>query len=330
MEKKIAVVGVGGRTGTLFAEELGNGAAVLGIGRESAVKSIKSGKVFISKDEGITYKFNCKTIAEKEVDKAVNPDFIFLATKNPVSPSIKYYYEKVDHLHLPDLILPQNGFLAADEAYEELERMFGNLAKDIKIIRVALFNAVSSKAYDEKITISYSLPIRLAFGVAYGPNNLEDLEEMFNKAKIEAYPVPQDEIKNMEYSKLFTNLIGVASFAHGMSIEEGFNDKETFLDEISVLKEYIRVVQKNNGRFLNFKHYPIGAFAFIVNKLPTSILSIFSKQIARIISSGRRGRTKGNIDEIYYYNGAVVKLGGELGVATPTNKKIYKIIKERL
>lgn len=330
MRKKVAVVGIGGRTGTLFADGLVNGAQVLGIGRESAVERIQNGMIHISKGEIVPYIFKCKMITEREFDKSINPDFILLATKNPVSAAVRYYYERVDPKHIPDLILSQNGFLAADEAYEELQRIFGDLVNKMRIFRVALFNAVSTEAHSDKYSISYSLPIRLSFGVAYGPDNVSGLKEIFDQSGIESYIVQQSDVRGMEYSKLFTNLIGTASFANGMSIEQGFNDKQVFADEINVLKEYMKVVRKSGGRFLNFKYYPIGLIAFLVDKLPVKMLGLFRRKIGSFISKERGGRAKGNIDEIDYYNGAIVKLGSKSGVETPINNKIYEMIKERL
>ena len=46
-EKKIAVIGVGGRTGTMFAFELGRVAVVLGIGKE--VVSIQKEQLFVKR-----------------------------------------------------------------------------------------------------------------------------------------------------------------------------------------------------------------------------------------------------------------------------------------
>jgi ketopantoate reductase len=327
MEKNILVVGAGGRTGTLFAQELKNAASIMCVGRGIVVRKIGKGGIFVLREGSSPLRFSCNTISEDDFNEKIKADFIFLATKNPVAPSVRYYYGRVDPAHIPDLILSQNGFLAADEAMSELERMFGALAKKIRIIRIVLFNTVSGQNVGSELTISYSLPLRLAFGIAYGPDEGKDLEGIFDKAKIEAYAVPSGEIKNMEFSKLFINLIGVASYAHGMSIEDGFNDKSVFYDEISVLREFINVVRKNNGKFLNFKHYPVKFFAFVIDKTPLNLLSIFRRLIAKIIAKERRGKSKGNIDEIGYYNGAVIRLGDELGVATTVNKKIYITIK---
>jgi ketopantoate reductase len=330
MGKKFAIVGVGGRTGTLFAEELQRGAKVIGIGRATAARKLANGSIRVSVNGSKPSCVQFEAIPENEFNKSLGVDFVFLTTKNPVVPAVRYYYEKVDPNHIPDLVLSQNGFLASDEAYRELRKLLGNKAEAVRIIRIALFNAVSSVAEDEKTVVSYSKPVRLAFGVAYGEDNVLDLEEIFAKAGIEAYNVPKAHVKDMEYSKLFTNLIGMASFAHGKSIREGFMDYESFKDEVMALKEYARAIRGAGGRFLNFKHYPVGVLAFLFGKVPFGLLWLFKGTIGNAILKERGMREKGNIDEIDYYNGAVIKLGLKIGVDTPTNSKIYNMIKGRL
>ncbi|MCX6083654.1 MAG: hypothetical protein NT102_01640, partial [Caldiserica bacterium] len=59
--------------------------------------------------------------------------------------------------------------------------------------------------------ISYLVPIRLAFGVAFGPDEIEDLRGLFLEAELEAEEIASENVKNMEFSKLFTNLLGMSS-----------------------------------------------------------------------------------------------------------------------
>ncbi len=61
-----------------------------------------------------------------------------------------------------------------------------------------------------------------------------------------------------------------------------------------------------------------------------TIISLFRKKIAKLITRGRGGKIKGNLDEIDYYNGEIIKLGKELGIEISFNQKIYQKIRERL
>ena len=51
LEKKVAVIGVGGRTGTMFAFELRNSANVLAVGRQREVEIVNQRKLFVEKKE---------------------------------------------------------------------------------------------------------------------------------------------------------------------------------------------------------------------------------------------------------------------------------------
>lgn len=329
---KIAIIGVGGRTGTMFAFEFQKAGDVLGIGRERDINIIKEKRLELKRGEDPPILFEGKVIGDSEFPKNSLPDIIFFAVKNPVGPVIKYYYQKIkEEEKLPSLVLAQNGIVAASQAKEVLKEVLGKRRfEEIRLIRFSLFNPVDSQEVNGKIQIDYFLPIRLAFGIYSGPKETKDIKEIFEKAKIEAEEVSPENIKNMEYSKLFLNLIGMASAAKGLTIEEGFKNKETFEEEMGVLREYIKVVKKMGGKFLNFKHYPIKLFIPLLNFLPLPILKIFRKTIAKTITKGRRGKEKGNIDEIEYYNGAVIRIGKKLGIETPINEKILKRVKEKL
>ena len=357
---KIAIIGVGGRTGTMFTFELRNSAEILGVGRKEEVQKVQEGKIYLQREKGETLRLRGKVIEEEEFNEEIMlespvvekqraegerqkpkvsgarvggflPDFIFLCVKNPVAPAVNFYYQRIKKEgKIPSLILSQNGISVVEEAKKELEKIFGEKAKEIKIIRVSLFNAISSEKIDDEIKISYFLPIRLAFGKASGEGEVKDLKEIFKRADIKTEELSSEDVKNMEFSKLFTNLVGMASAAKGLSIEKGFQDKETFEEEATVLREYIKVVKKSGGKFLNLKHYPIKFLTFLINFLPLSFLTVFRKILAKTITKGRGGKEKGTLDEVDYYNGAVIKLGEKFQVETPVNQKIYQKIKKNV
>ena len=92
-KKKISVIGIGGRTGTMFASELKKAADIVGIGREREVEMIKNRKLWLKRGEFQEEQFEGKIIKETEFSKEPLPDFIFLTTKNPVGPVVRYYYQ---------------------------------------------------------------------------------------------------------------------------------------------------------------------------------------------------------------------------------------------
>lgn len=327
--KKIAVIGVGGRTGTMFAQGLSKAGKIIGISREKEVKLIKQKKLYIKKQGRREELFKTEVIQDFEFPAESLPDIIFLTTKNPVAPVIKYYYQKIkNYQKLPVLALSQNGIVAADDALNTLKEIFGDKVEKIQIIRISLFNPIDREEKENKTYIKYSLPIRIAFSKVSGQNNLKEISDLFKKAGFEAEKLPFEQRKNMELSKLFLNLIGMASASRGLSVEEGFKNLESFKEEIFSLREFIKVVRVKNQNFINFSHYPVKLLASLIYYLPIGFLSFFRNQLARIINKGRKRKAK-DLDEINYYNGAVIKLGKNLGVPTPINQEILKRAKSR-
>lgn len=341
METKVAVIGVGGRTGTMFAYELQNAAEVVGVARKEEVDLIKKKKLYIEKSGSQRELFQGRVISEDEFPGKELPDIIFLATKNPVGLPVKSYYQKISDFlkgkeeKLPSLVLSQNGIAASKEALTALKEVFGEKGESIQIIRVCLLNPIekkiikngleaSSKKDFGNVCINYFLPIRLTFGVFSGSKDTQKIEKVFKEAHIEAQKVLPEDVTNMEFSKLFSNLLGVVSAVEGFSIKDGFKKKDVFVEEINVLREYIKVVKTSGGRFLNLPNAPIAFLATLIEKTPLPVLGAVRSKIGSMISKGRGGKPKGNLDEIDYYIGAIVELGKTLSIDTPSSKKVLK------
>ncbi len=316
-EKKIAVIGVGGRTGTMFCFELKEVANVLGVGQEIEKQ------LLVERKKERVKNLDVRMVSGSQWSlNDFSPDIIFLAIKNPVDQAIKYYYQRMKEKGIfPTLILSQNGVTAISDSISVLKEIFGSDYEKIRIVKLSLFNPIDRKQQKTEIIVNYSLPIRISFGKVSGPGNLKDIQLLFKNAGFETTEFSRDRIKNMEFSKLFFNLIGMASATKGLSIEQGFKDRESFKEEIEVLKEYIRVVKSSANSFVNFPHYPVKLFTLLIEILPTKLLLLFRKNIARIITKGREGKPK-DLTEIKYYNGFVVDLGEKLGIPTPINQKV--------
>ena len=174
MRKKIAIIGIGGRTGTMLAAELEKTADVLGIGREKEIGIIKKEKFYIEKRGSTPEMFKGSVIEESEFLQNFLPDTIFLTTRNPVNPALKYYYQKIKERGVkpPVLLLSQNGISAGKDAVDSLREIFGEGAKKIQVIRMNIFNPVDGKITEDKITISYSPPIVVSFSKISGSGNI--------------------------------------------------------------------------------------------------------------------------------------------------------------
>lgn len=321
---KIGIIGIGGRTGTMFFQELKNSGEVFGIGKKEEIEKIKNKELFVEKN-GKKELVEGNLIEENEFPKGVDFDFLFLTVKNPIGQVVKTYYQKIKErgLKIPTLFLSQNGIEASNEALLGLKEIFGE--KEFPIFRISLFNPVEKKILNNHTIISYSLPIKMALAKISGSQEEKEINNFFKKANFKVFLISQKEAKNMEYSKLFLNLIGMASATKGLSVREGFSKKEVFLEEIKAMKEYITVVKAAKGKFLNFPGYPVKTFSFLFS-LPPLFLFPLRKIFGKIIDRARTGKAK-DLDEIDYYNGAVVKLGKIFNIKTPVNEEILKKVK---
>ncbi len=334
MKKKIFVVGAGGRTGTMFAEELKNACDVIGVARDAQADAIEAKKVFVKKD-GTVAPLEIDVVREWEfasVSKDAAADYLFLATKNPVGPAVRQYYENFRNAEkIPALVLSQNGLSAGDDARAALREVFGGEAKQAQVIRVSLFNPIDADAAGGQFSISYRLPIRLCYGVINGSEDAAGLRAIFGAAGIDAEQVRQRDTRNMEYSKLFLNLIGMAMASKGRPVKDAFDDLDAFALEINALKEYIGLVRASGGRFLNFGNYPypVGVVAWMIAVTPVSLLSRFSGLFAKMVAKGRNDKPK-DLDEIDYYSGEVVRLADKLGRPASVNEKIIADAKKIL
>ncbi len=326
--KKIAIIGIGGRTGTMFAFELKGSADILGVGREPEIKLIEEKNLYIEKGNRAPELFQEKAISGIEFQQQTVLDIILLTTKNPISGLIKYYYQGFKE-KIPTLLISQNGIAALAEAKKALKEIFGERAEKIRVVRVILFNPIEKKYLKDKVVIKYTLPVRIVLAKSSGEEGIKDIVEVFRKADIEVKEFPSEEAKNLEYSKLFLNIIGVAAASRGYSVKDGFKNKEIFKEEVGALKEYIKVIKLSGGKFLNFPHYPVKLLATLFAWLPLTFLLPVRNMLAEIVSKGREGKPK-DLDEVEYYNGAVVGLGEKVGFKTPFNKKIYQRALERL
>ena len=302
MEKTVAIVGVGGRTGTMFSFEIGRKNNVLGIARKDTIEFLGKNELYIDRGKGPIL-FKEKVIEDVVFSENDSPDIVFLTNKNPVSVALKYYFQKCG-AKKPIFVLSQNGIDAINSAQKTLKEIAK--PEDIKVVRMVLFNAIDRK----QNCLKYSLPIKAALSQALGGTGVDEVYSLLKESGFRINKFSKKEAKNLEFSKLFLNLIGMASASRGLSIREGFKNKEVFIEEIKALKEYIEIVQSAGGKFLNFSGYPINLFTLLLS-LPTPFLVPFRNKLSSMINKGRGDKSK-DLDEVDYYNGAVVSLANKI------------------
>ena len=330
MTPHILIVGIGGRTGSMFAKELGSVSRITGAGLDREIDTIARGGIIVQAGDlpaRVLDVFAVRAAGYDQVALQLAPDYIFLTTRNPVGQIVKTYYKPfAGQDKVPTLIISQNGLSAIGEAKAALSEIFGANADRVGIIRISLIDPVDAQTVDGKTQIIYRLPIRLGFG-AISKADTGEIAEVFKKAGLKTEQFLGDKVLAMERSKLYMNLIGMAAAVAGMPVAQGLSDLQVFKQEVLMLREYARAIKKTNGSFVTLAGYPIGQIAFLLDNTPLSVLAMFRQQLVKIVA-GHRNKKPKDTNEIDYYNGEVVRLGKAAGVPTPVNEGIVRRAKK--
>lgn len=331
MRPNILIVGVGGRTGSMFAKELGGVCRIIGVGRDPEINTIVNGGMVVRAGDLPERTLQVAAIRASDYEKSaagLDLDYVFLTTRNPIGEIVKNYYRPfVGQNKIPALIISQNGLSALDDARKALDEIFGADAAKIGIIRISLIDPVDARVVNGRTQVSYRLPVRLGFG-GVGKVDTQEIANLFRSAGIKAEQFFGAKILAMERSKLFMNLIGMVSAASGLPVSEGLGDPRIFRQEVLMLREYAMVVKKSRGKFVTLAGYPIGQISFLLNNLPLSLLIRFRHKLIKVVAGHRNNKPK-DLGEIDYYNGEIVRLGVAAGVPTPVNAEIVRLIKPR-
>lgn len=324
MKKTVYIIGIGGRTGAMFAREMQAKCDIVGVGRANEVEMIARGGLKIKRGGNSSEDLKAAAVAADGFAPAIEnkyPDYIWLAVRNPVTEAVKTYYSFFSGKdRFPVLVLSQNGLSAVEDAKAALREVLGPDAERVGIIRVSLINGVDAESDGRVFKISYKLPIKMGFGLWNKGGNdgaSKPLAEIFAAAGIKAKEFYGDDVAKMENAKLFTNLIGVPAAVSGMSADQGLRDKKIFQQEVMALREYVKAVRASGGGFAaQFCGYPIGFLARVV-LLPLWLIMPWRGIFAGIVAKGRN-RPK-DLGEIDYYNGEVARMGRKYNVKTPVN-----------
>jgi 2-dehydropantoate 2-reductase len=168
-------------------------------------------------------------------------------------------------------------------------------------------------------------------GIAAGHPHCAHLANSLDKAGLNArqYRRPAD----MKWSKMLTNLLANATSAIlDMTPAQVFAHPGLYQLEIAQLREALRVMSAQRINVVDLPRTPVRLLALGVRWLPT-ILS--RPMIARQVGSGRGAKMPSfHIDlhsgrgqtEVDYLNGAVVRFGSRLGIATPANQVLNETL----
>jgi len=167
-------------------------------------------------------------------------------------------------------------------------------------------------------------------GVAAGHPLSERLTRALNEVGLNARLFPS--AAEMKWSKLLTNLLANATSAIlDMTPAEVFVHTELYRLESDGLREALKVMAARSIRVVNLPGTPVRLLA-LGARLPYFLSKPFMQ---RNVGSGRGGKMPSfHIDlysgrgksEVDYLNGAVVRFGERLGVATPINRLLCETL----
>lgn len=139
--------------------------------------------------------------------------------------------------------------------------------------------------------------------------------------------------ESMKWSKAFLNIIANATSAI-LNRRPGliYRSDLIFDLELKMLQETLAVMEAAGHKVVDLPAVPATKLAFSVRRLPRSLLK---PGLTKLVADGRGDKMPSfHIDlaagkgksEVVYHNGAIAKVGKELGVSTPVNAALTDIL----
>jgi len=219
---------------------------------------------------------------------------------------------------LPPILCLQNGV----ENEPTLEAVLGKG----KVIPGTVTSAVSRRGAGNIL-----LERRRGLGVTAGHLLSERIVEGLSDAGLNAslFERPLD----MKWSKMLTNLLANASSAIlNLTPAQIFSDPRLYRLERQQLRECLAVMRKLGISVVDLPGTPVSLLAFAVRYLPAPLSRPL---LQRAVGKGRgRKMPSLHIDlhsgsggsEVDYLNGAVVRFGEQVGIATPVNRLLNETL----
>ena len=139
--------------------------------------------------------------------------------------------------------------------------------------------------------------------------------------------------RSLRWSKLLLNIMGNASSAIlDMPVDAIYRDWRTYRIELAMLNECMEVVEHLGVHFTNLPSYPAATFAWALKAIPAFLLQpVLRHQIAKGRGSKRPSlqydvMNHSGRSEIDWLNGAVFRYGKAIGVHTPVNEMLTRVL----
>ena len=309
---KIAIIGAGA-IGTLVAGYLAKeGSDVTLVGKRKNVSAIKKNGLIIEGVRGRT------AVPVKVTDKLEKgADSVILAVKTQdIASTIS---DNIQVLKDVPVLTVQNGVRAE-------ERLSEFIPREKIISSVVLFGVT----YLEPGRVVHNFEGDWLIGKAFVRND-EEVEAIRNLLS-NAFTVRVTEgIRGMKWVKLFLNLNNCLPALTGKSMQETFSHPEICKVSIRLLHEALMIVDQAEVKLESLPDFPVERLRALTDMPLDKASKIFSQTMTNlskeplygsILQSIQRGRPS----EIDYFNGEIVYLGGQIGVAAPLNEKLARMV----
>lgn len=245
-------------------------------------------------------------------------DVILVAVKSFDTPAVAELLKPYRN-QIPAVLSLQNGV----ENEDVLREYLGSE----RVIAGTLTSAVAKKESGKVI-----LEKKRGVGVAGGHPISQKIVNSFNQAGLKAILFSKE--GDMKWSKLLTNLLANASSAIlDLTPAEIFADPRLFRVEAAQFREAVRVMKNLSFQVVDLPGTPVRMLSFLFHHIPERLARLIA---ARALAAGRGGKMpsfhvdlyRGNRPlEVNYLNGAVVRFGERVEVATPINRFLNETLK---
>jgi 2-dehydropantoate 2-reductase len=311
MQNKIVIIGAGA-IGSLVGGLLSRaGEDVTLIGRKAHVDAINKNGLII---DGALGEMRVNVKAKVHLD--FKPDLVILTVKTQdveaAALEIKPYVSGVT------VVTMQNG-VRSDELVAEV------LGKENIISSVVLFGST----FLEPGRVVHTHKDRLLVGLPFNHNwkKLDNITTVLNKA------IPVHITKDIycaHWTKLIVNLNNAIPAITGLSVQEIGSHPKLRKLSYYVLKEGLDITTLARIKLCNLPGVPIVILKKIFNMSPiaTMVIGYMMKSIgtAPVLGSTLQSIKRGKTTEIDYLNGEIVGLGKKLGIPTPYNVAVVKMV----
>ena len=255
-------------------------------------------------EEGRKYDLMLLTMKSYDVEGATN--------------EIVAFYEQP-----PPIITLQNGINAERPLFEQ----FGNA----RVVPGSLTTPVSFDANFNVVEERANRGIGLSTFGSEGNKLSKQGQKLFKKAGIKTIMVKNYE--SLKWSKGLINMVGNATSAIiNRRPSVLYRSNAIYKLEMRMLKEVLKIMNRLNIEVINLPGTPARTLKYGINSLSDRWLQpILTYQMKRgrgskmpsfqiDLASGKEN------NEVFYHNGAVARIGREIGIATPVNAALNDIL----